>query len=49
MTKRAASKNPVGRLSKLLNNIDNNEKDDNFEDDENDKGNLINSTIFFFF
>jgi hypothetical protein len=35
MSKRPASKEPTGRLSKLLKSIDNNEKDDDFEDDEN--------------
>ena len=35
MSKRTASKEPTGRLSKLLKSIDNNEKDDDFEDDEN--------------
>ncbi len=37
MSKRAASKDPSGRLSKLLKSIDN-EKDYDSEDDENDKG-----------
>ncbi len=47
MSKRAASKDPAGRLTKLLKSIDNNEKDDDdFEDDESDKGSLINSTNF---
>jgi hypothetical protein len=40
MSKRAASKDSSGRLSKLLKSIDNNEKDDDFEDDEVDKGKL---------
>jgi DNA excision repair protein ERCC-3 len=34
MSKRAASKDSTGRLSKLLKSIDNNEKDDDYEDDE---------------
>jgi DNA excision repair protein ERCC-3 len=34
MSKRAASKDSSGRLSKLLKSIDNNEKDDDSEDDE---------------
>jgi hypothetical protein len=48
MSKRAASKDPAGRLTKLLKSIDNNEKDDDddLEDDESDKGSLINSTNF---
>ncbi len=34
MSKRMASKEPLGRVSKLLKSIDNNEKDDDYEDDE---------------
>ncbi|CAF4356527.1 unnamed protein product, partial [Rotaria sp. Silwood2] len=34
MSKRTASKDPTGRIAKLLKSIDNNVKDDNFDDDE---------------
>jgi hypothetical protein len=39
MSKRTASREPTGSVSKLLKSIDNNEKDNDYEDDENDNGN----------
>ena len=45
MTKRPVSKDSTGRLSKLLKSIDNNEKDEDFEDDEIDNGKSKNTEI----
>ena len=38
MSKRTASKDPPGRLSKLLKSIDNNGKEDNFDDKDTSDG-----------
>jgi hypothetical protein len=48
MSKRNASKEPTGRLSKLLKSIDNNEKDkdfDDYDDDDDDKGTVMYLTV----